>query len=112
MGQLLLNVMTAKPDTKEALQAVWDDFLMCKVLPRIEGDIDKLTKGDQQESIIQQLESLLSKTLIEIWEGQVRPDFYRKLLESDDTIGIKCRSKAKLEWMNEQLKNGFTSFWP
>lgn len=110
LNELLLSVIVNRPDTEEALQAVWDDFLMSKVLPRIEGDIDKLTKGDSD--IIQQLEELLQKQLVGVWEGELRPDFYRKSLENDDVIKIPCRSKAKLEWMNDQLNNGFTSFWP
>lgn len=112
LNELLLSVMTAKPDSEVALQAVWDDFLMCKVLPRIEGDIDKLTKGGEDKNIIQQLELQLSEQLKGIWESVIRPDLYRKSLQGEETIEIECRSKAKLSWMSAQLTNGFTSFWP
>ncbi len=112
LNELLLSVMTAKPDTTEALQAVWDDFLMSKVLPRIEGDIDKLTKGDEGKSIIEQLQALLSDEFADIWDGQLRPDLYRTSLEGGNVIKIECRTKAKLIWMQAQLNNGFTSFWP
>jgi hypothetical protein len=112
LNELLLSVMTNKPATEIELQAVWDDFLMCKVLPRIEGDIDKLTKGGEDKHIIEQLEVLLSKQLSKIWHGKNRPDLYRKYLDSETAIDIECRSKAKLHWMSAQLDNGFTSFWP
>jgi hypothetical protein len=112
LNELLLSVMTNKPATEIELQAVWDDFLMCKVLPRIEGDIDKLTKGGEDNNIIEQLEELLSKQLNKIWHGKTRPDLYRKFLDSEKAIDIECRSKAKLNWMSAQLDNGFTSFWP
>lgn len=112
LNELLLSVMTNKPATEIELQAVWDDFLMCKVLPRIEGDIDKLTKGGENKHIIEQLEVLLSKQLNNIWHGKTRPDLYRKSLDSETAIDIECRSKAKLHWMSAQLSNGFTSFWP
>ncbi|PCI54856.1 MAG: restriction endonuclease [Gammaproteobacteria bacterium] len=112
LNELLLSVMTNKPSTEIELQAVWDDFLMCKVLPRIEGDIDKLTKGGEDKNIIEQLEALLSEQLNKVWQGKIRPDLYRKSLDNDMAIDIECRSKAKLKWMSAQLDNGFTSFWP
>jgi hypothetical protein len=112
LNELLLSVMINKPATEIELQAVWDDFLMCKVLPRIEGDIDKLTKGDEDNNIIEQLEELLSKQLNKVWHNETRPDLYRKYLKKAKAIDIECRSKAKLNWMSAQLNNGFTSFWP
>lgn len=42
LNELLLSVISASPNNDIELQAVWDDFLMCKVLPRIDGDHDKL----------------------------------------------------------------------
>jgi hypothetical protein len=112
LNELLLSVMTNKPASEIELQAVWDDFMMCKVLPRVEGDIDKLTKGGEDKNIIEQLEVLLSEQFNNIWDGEIRPDLYRKSLENEKAIDIECRSKAKLKWMNDQLANGFTSFWP
>ncbi|MEZ9709133.1 DUF3578 domain-containing protein [Vibrio breoganii] len=112
LNELLLAVITQKPNDLLELQAVWDDFLMCKVLPRIEGDIDKLTKGGSDQSLLEQLISLLSKRLSDIWLTNTRLDLYRESLEEGPSISIECRSKNKLEWMNAQLKNGFTSFWP
>ncbi|MFA0626639.1 McrB family protein [Vibrio sp. 10N.222.49.A3] len=112
LNELLLAVITQNPNNEIELQSVWDDFLMCKVLPRIEGDIDKLTKRDSGNSILEQLSSLLSDQLNEIWATKSRQDLFRKSLEGDPLITIECRSKVKLEWMSDQLKNGFTSFWP
>lgn len=112
LNELLLAVITQNPKDEIELQSVWDDFLMCKVLPRIEGDIDKLTKGDSDNSILGQLSALLSEQLNEIWATKSRQDLFRKSLEGDPLITIECRSKAKIEWMSDQLKNGFTSFWP
>ncbi|MFC3333482.1 hypothetical protein ACFOEM_13745 [Paenalcaligenes hominis] len=42
LNELLLAVMSAQPKDEATLQAVWDDFLMCKVFPRLAGDKDKL----------------------------------------------------------------------
>lgn len=112
LNELLLSVICHKPQTEIELAAVWDDFLMCKVLPRIEGDIDKLTKGGEDKNILEQLDTLLSDKLKTIWDGKVRPDLFRKSLENDQPIEIECRAKAKLDWMRAQLVNGFTSFWP
>lgn len=112
LNELLLTVITQNPNNEIELQSVWDDFLMCKVLPRIEGDIDKLTKRDSGNSILEQLSALLSDQLNEIWATKSRQDLFRKSLEGDPLITIECRSKVKLEWMSDQLKNGFTSFWP
>jgi hypothetical protein len=113
LNELLLNVITTKPESEVALQAVWDDFLMCKVLPRIEGDIDKLTKPNSDENILEQLETVLKSQLNMVWDTKIRPDLYRKTMANEDeVIEIACRSKAKLNWMNQQLQAGFTSFWP
>jgi hypothetical protein len=112
LNELLLAVITQQPQSELELQSVWDDFLMCKVLPRIDGDIDKLTKGDSGKSILEQLSVLLSEQLNEIWLTKARQDLFRKSLEDEPLITIECRSRIKLVWMSGQLKNGFTSFWP
>lgn len=121
LNELLLAVISAQPKDDIALKAVWDDFLMCKVLPRIEGDVDKL---GSEKSLLVKLESELSKQLSPIWDAatdssNARPDLYREKLVEEDApedekaIRIQCRSKGKIEWMNERLSSaGFTSFWP
>jgi hypothetical protein len=130
LNELLLSVVSAQPQDQTTLAAVWDDFLMCKVLPRIEGDVDKLSSGatsaeayDQQSSILQKLNAVLAKELNIVWNEasnspQARPDLYRQLPPSGDAsaeqiIRIACRSKNKLQWMQDRLTSaGFTSFWP
>lgn len=116
LNELLLAISSQRPQDELTLKAVWDDFLMCKVLPRIEGDSDKLRNAP---SLLEELTSLLSEQLSEFWNEpdngeKARPDLYRENVQNGDkTIRIACRSKAKLEWMKTCLASaGFTSFWP
>jgi len=127
LNELLLAVISTQPETDHQLQAVWDDFLMCKVLPRIEGDHDKLTVNNSAttnsnaQSLLDELSLVLKIELTDIWDEpkdsvNARPDLYReKIAEADDQriLRIACRSKAKLAWMQARLqRSGFTSFWP
>ncbi|WP_411361043.1 McrB family protein [Pseudidiomarina sp. YC-516-91] len=121
LNELLLSVVCFNPQNKTELRAVWDDFLMMKVLPRIEGDADKLNSDENGNSILTRLSAFLAEEFSEFWnampsEGKARPDLLRKKLTSDgesDVIKIACRSKRKLEWMQSRLNSsGFTSFWP
>jgi hypothetical protein len=114
LNELLLSVASFSPSTEIELQAVWDDFLMCKVLPRIDGDHDKLASvNTDEEDILSQLESKLSTSLFDIWDGAKRPDLLRESITDKEPILIHCRTKKKLEWMKAKLeKNTFTSFWP
>jgi hypothetical protein len=91
---------------------------MCKVLPRIEGDQDKLGNNP---SLLEKLSDLLKKTFgDDFWSNEhARPDLYRERITADDTadedkiILVACRSRIKLNWMQERLdKASFTSFWP
>lgn len=125
LNELLLSVVcySNKEDVIQgALEAVWDDFLMQKVLPRIEGDSSKLkatgfydeTKipadlGIGKGSVLHQLYAGLQQDdmLGTIWNGDNRPD----LLRVTD-YSIPCRCKGKLTWMMKRLKtNHFTDFW-
>ena len=112
LNELLIAVVCFMPKEKTELQAVWDDFLMTKVLPRIEGDSEKL-QDDGDNSLLNQLESVLAIQLNEIWEEtKTRPDLLRESI-TGDILSIGCRSKKKLNWMKARLSaNGFTSFWP
>ena len=111
LNELLLAVASSQPQDDLTLKAVWDDFMMCKVLPRIEGDEDKLV-GQNQHNILEALLKVLEEQLAGTWENG-RPDLYREKLDPEgETITVDCRSKKKLSWMNEQLVRGFTSFWP
>ncbi len=129
-------------DDKDArrLLAVWDDFLMQKVLPRIEGDAAKLASPVRGEnlnesemnldpatfgsgSILHRLYGLLAgETMLgPIW-GNEADDVYDPktikktrpdlLRQLSDMEAISCRSRRKLRWMMHRLKvSHFTDFW-
>lgn len=122
LNELLLAVISAEPEDIQQLQAVWDDFLMCKVLPRIEGDYDKLAiinkaTSSNEQSLLTKLTAILKQEFVDIWsieddQDKLRPDLYRKNIDGS-VLYIACRSKAKLAWMQNRLeRSGFTSFWP
>jgi hypothetical protein len=124
LNELLLAVASSQPQDDLTLKAVWDDFMMCKVLPRIEGDTDKLTTSEGKALLVE-LNTVLAAQLAPIWlasdtdEGSQRPDLYRENIVADGAtdeekvLRIPCRSKAKLQWMSERLASAtFTSFWP
>ncbi|MED7817030.1 DUF3578 domain-containing protein [Vibrio cholerae] len=124
LNELLLAVASSQPQDDLTLKAVWDDFMMCKVLPRIEGDTDKLTTSDGKALLVE-LNTVLAAQLAPIWlasntdETNQRPDLYREKIvadgatEEEKVLRIPCRSKAKLQWMSERLASAtFTSFWP
>ncbi|CAH8240993.1 putative enzyme [Vibrio aestuarianus] len=115
-NELCLSVITFSPKTPKELAAVFDDFLMCKVLPRIEGDEDKLVTADNNNVLVA-LMDVLETELNQIWPTpevvNLRPDLLQcKEHDPESVLEIPCRSKTKLEWMNKQLNNGFCSFWP
>lgn len=123
LNELLLAVVSSQPKDDLTLKAVWDDFLMCKVLPRIEGDTDKLTTSDGKD-LLAELNTVLAGQLAPIWQADQdrnnqRPDLYRENViadgatDKDKVLRIPCRSKAKLKWMSDRLASStFTSFWP
>lgn len=122
LNELLLAVISTEPKDAQQLQAVWDDFLMCKVLPRIEGDYDKLAlmneiTSSNDQSLLTELATILKQNLADIWPttndmNKQRPDLYRKNSDNS-TLYITCRSKTKLAWMQQRLeRSGFTCFWP
>lgn len=110
LNELLLAVKCINPPNEIELQSIWDDFLMMKVLPRIEGDSEKLD-FDGEKSLLTNLEAIIKEQLSDIWEGEKRIDLFRETNEGD-VINIECRSKAKISWMQTKLeKFGFTHFW-
>ncbi|NOT84013.1 MAG: restriction endonuclease [Methylococcaceae bacterium] len=112
LNELLIAVVCFMPKEAVALQAVWDDFLMTKVLPRIEGDSEKL-QDDGENSLLTKLEGVLAEQLNEIWaKPNSRPDFLREGIKGEP-LAIACRCQKKLAWMKARLSsNGFTAFWP
>lgn len=124
LNELMLAVASSQPKDDLTLKAVWDDFMMCKVLPRIEGDTDKLTTSHGQ-ALLAELNTVLADQLAPIWsasekdEANRRPDLYREKIVADGAtdqekvLRIPCRSKGKLQWMSDRLASAtFTSFWP
>ena len=110
LNELLLSVKCINPKNEIELQSVWDDFLMMKVLPRIEGDSEKLDFYGEK-SLLTNLEAIMREQLSAIWEVKKRIDLFRETNEGD-VIQIECRSKAKISWMQTKLeKFGFTHFW-
>jgi hypothetical protein len=131
LNELMLSVICFAPykegEAENKLFAVWDDFLMQKVLPRIEGDSQKLKFISEEGqgiiesptlskestkygagSVLHQVYALLETNHLQaIWSDAQRPDLLR-----DTTDPILCRSRIKLEWMMKRLKaNHFTDFW-
>lgn len=116
LNELLLYVNSFGPDSDEKLQAVWDDFLMMKVLPRIDGDDDKLRiiVDGKSYNLLENLETVLSKQLELIWgEDKTRVDLIRDDENGAEISDISCRSRKKIKWMRNRLDiNTFTSYWP
>ena len=111
MNELLLAVKCFAPADEVTLEAVWDDFLMTKLLPRIEGDAEKL-RADGEKSLLTGLRDKVAQVLPKTVATGTRPD----LLQTDTSGGavqVPLRSLKKIKWMQERLtNNAFTSFWP
>lgn len=112
LNELYIAVASLRPTNDLELQAVWDDFLMYKILPRIEGDSDRLQTSDGP--LLDRLEGVLESKLGAIWSGtDRRPDLLRKPVGGSVELKVSCRSKVKIEWMKNRLAStGFTCFWP
>ena len=106
LNELLLSIQAFQTKNDIELQAVWDDFVMTKVLPRIEGDETKV--GD----VLDEIETVLKEQLSSISQSG-RPDLWRESTnEPQSLLEIKCRSLAKAEHMKKLLKDrGMVSFW-
>ena len=110
LNEILLSVVCFSPADEVHLQAAWDDFLMMKVLPRIEGDSEKLRYDGDGTGLLLQLTDLLKKELSAI--TVTRPDLLRAAPDGSE-VEADCRSLKKLAWMQQRLENNsFTTFWP
>lgn len=110
LNELLLAIVCFKPKDDAELQAVWDDFLMSKVLPRIDGDAEKLS-ADDENTLLTRLLGEIAKQFTSIWSAP-RPDLLRERIDGS-ACTVDCRARQKLTWMQERLRmNGFTTFWP
>lgn len=120
LNELLLSVKCFDPQSDIELFSIWDDFLMTKLLPRIEGDSDKLISRregsahdmDQNTLLTDLLEEL--KAQFKVAENMLRPDLFRTdIANSAMPIEIEFRTIKKLAWMQRRLsRDRFTSFWP
>ena len=125
MNELMLALLAHIPQDHAHLVAIWDDFMMCKVLPRIEGDSDKLrcyaqvAEHPQPESLLDALETVLEQQFGAQWHGDRLDLFSTTGNDSKENgsmtneIRVPCRSRKKLAWMKDRLvRQCFTSYWP
>lgn len=106
LNELLVTLKCFSPEDEQQLKAVWDDFLMAKLLPRVEGDLQKIGQGEA--SLLNKLGKVLKSNG---FEG-TRPDLLSESVSGGD-VETEFRSPKKLSWMQKRLDdNGFTSFWP
>lgn len=121
LNELLVCVRSFAPADKPALAAVFDDFLMAKLLPRLEGDAQKLDFIDDNDSLLTRLhehvETALTTLLTTKADVDGDPDFVSMrpdLLQTASTpIYLELRTPKALTRMQARLrKHNFTSFWP
>lgn len=106
LNELLVTIKCFAPTDELQMKAVWDDFLMAKLLPRVEGDLQKIGKDDS--SVLNKLAKVLE---LNGFDG-IRPDLLSETV-SGGVVDTEFRSPRKLSWMQKRLDdNGFTSFWP
>jgi hypothetical protein len=111
LNELLLAVVCFQPKDDAALRAVWDDFLMTKVLPRIDGDAEKLS-ADSDASLLTRLMGAIDEQFKFDGAAAQRPDLLRENRDGS-VCTVNYRAKQKLDWMQKRLDaNGFTTFWP
>ncbi len=110
LNELLLAVVSFQPKDDAELRAVWDDFLMSKVLPRIDGDAVKLS-ADGESSLLTRLLEAINKQFT-LADSSQRPDLLREKIGGGVCM-VEYRAQQKLAWMQKRLDaNGFTTFWP
>lgn len=110
LNELLLAVHAFAPKDSNALQAVWDDFLMTKVLPRLEGDAEKL-RLDGGASLLTHLRDKTDQAL-GARDGALRPDLFHEPPPGGHSA-VDFRARRALTRMHERLvRHNFTSFWP
>jgi hypothetical protein len=109
LNELLLALVCFNPKDEAELQAVWDDFLMSKVLPRIDGDAEKLGV-ENNASLLTRLRDEIAKQFV--GKADMRPDLLREGKDGG-VCAVGWRAEQKLNWMQTRLDaNGFTTFWP
>lgn len=117
LNELLLSVKCFRPEDDKTLAAVWDDFLMQKVLPRIEGDAERFCyTGEEKSGLLNELKELINEKFAEHLDeagGRLkRPDLLNQKIDGGDAPACSCKSLDKITWMQERLEqNQYTSFW-
>ncbi|WP_439327452.1 McrB family protein [Lonepinella sp. BR2357] len=91
LNELLLSVICFQPQNEAELQALWDDFLMMKVLPRIEGSIDKLYCEKQKRP--KKIASQTPENIIDISQ--------KNLFDDDETAQTNKSTETSSEEMQE-----------
>lgn len=116
LNELLVSVRSFAPNNNEELAAVWDDFLMAKLLPRLEGDAEKMDYTGAGESLLTRLREHVEMTLSPLLNSTApspaskRPDLLRR---ADNPLEVELRTPRALRRMQVRLeKHNFTSFWP
>jgi len=85
---------------------------MSKVLPRIEGDAEKLKFDGIDKSLLTELREKVKGMLTPADVSGLRPDLLRTSMNGS-VISVHMRSLKKIDWMQDRLKeNSFTGFWP
>ena len=111
LNEMLVALVCFLPKDQSELVAVWDDFLMTKILPRIEGDAEKMQLKDRN-SLLSDLNMTVKKHLLGASDQVSRPDLLRTN-NSGGVIDVEFRSLKKIAWMEKRLiEQSFTSFWP
>lgn len=117
LNELLLSVKCFSPEDDKVLTAVWDDFLMQKVLPRIEGDAEKIRfTGGDDSGLLYELRELIQNEFKKHLDDEdgilIRPDLQNQKKDGSDAEPCSCKSIDKIVWMQERLEqNHYTSFW-
>jgi hypothetical protein len=117
LNELLVAVRSFAPADKATLAAVWDDFIMTKVLPRLEGDAEKMDFTGGKESLLTKLRDKVEADLLALLKDEAdstskrtRPDL---LQSSANPARVELRSVKALTRMQGRLeRHNFTSFWP
>jgi hypothetical protein len=121
LNEALVMVESFQPKSQLELCAVWDDFLMMKVLPRIEGDEDKLAfinvasnqqsnnqNTNQNLTVLDQLFAVLNpvkkveKTSSSVVEADESQADTAESVEGDNTLnGLSAKMLAPI-WKGEK----------
>lgn len=112
LNELLVALRSFSPATDAELAAVWDDFLMTKLLPRLEGDAEKMDYSGTGMSLLTRLRAHTDAAFSAIAPTGRRPDLFRRAT-SGSGVEVELRTGRTLHRMQQRLeKHNFTSFWP